>query len=49
MTEDELRRQKYQEVVDFIETYHRNLSKHPDTELYQVKSKNNEYRKNESR
>lgn len=28
MTQDELWQQKYQEVVDLIETYHRNPSKH---------------------
>jgi hypothetical protein len=28
MTQDELWQQKYQEVIDFIETNHRNLSRH---------------------
>lgn len=28
MTQDELWQQKYQEIVDFIETNHRNPSKH---------------------
>lgn len=28
MTQDELWQQKYQEVVEFIETHHHNLSKH---------------------
>lgn len=28
MTQDELWRSKYQEIVDFLETHHRNPSKH---------------------
>lgn len=53
MTQDEFWQWKYQKIIDYIETYHRDLSKHRIKEhlieFFQIQPQTIECRKDESR